>query len=99
MIKPTTPEEIEDIISKIDTSKSTGPNSIPNQLLQALKSSITVPLSTMFNQSFLKGQCPNFIKLSTVIPIHKKDSKLTISNYQTIDQYPFFPILIIKKKL
>ena len=29
MIKLTTPEEIEDVINKIDTSMSTGPNSIP----------------------------------------------------------------------
>ena len=32
LIKPTTPIEIEDIISKFDTNKSTGPNSLPNKI-------------------------------------------------------------------
>jgi len=84
MIKPTTPQEIEDTISKIDTSKSTGPNSIPNPLLKGIKKSISIPLSIMFNKSFQNGQCPDFLKLSIVIPIHKKDSKLIVSNYRPI---------------
>ena len=84
MIKPTSPTEIKEIITAIDTSKSVGPNSIPNQLLQATKKSIAIPLANIFNHSFSKGICPDFLKISIVIPIYKKDSKLIVSNYRPI---------------
>ena len=73
MIKPTTPAEIEDIIIQINTSKSTGPNSIPNFLIKSIKKSISIPLSILFNKSFTSGKCPDILKLSKVIPIYKKD--------------------------
>ena len=73
MIKPTFPGEIEDIISNFDTNKSTGPNSVTQQLLKLIKTSISTPLSNMFNLSFSEGRCPNFLKISSVIPIYKKD--------------------------
>ena len=38
----------------------------------------------MFNMSFSQGQCPTFLKISSVIPIFKKDSKLIVSNYRPI---------------
>ena len=34
--------------------------------------------------SFSEGQCPNFLKISSVIPIYKKDSKLIVTNYRPI---------------
>ena len=84
MIQPTTKEEIEDVISCLDASKSVGPNSIPNQIIQVVKKSISTPLANIFNSSFSSGVCPNFLKFSKVIPIFKKDSKLIISNYRPI---------------
>ena len=84
MIKPTSPTEIEDIITKSDINKKTGPNSLPQPLLKSIKQSIAIPLSNMFNMSFSQGQCPTFLKISSVIPIYKKDSKLIVSNYRPI---------------
>ena len=84
MMKPTVPVEIEDIISNLDTSKSTGPNSIPQQLIKSIKKSISIPLSNLFNMSFSQGSCPDFLKISQVIPIFKKDSKLVVANYRPI---------------
>ena len=84
MMKPTSPTEVEDIISKFDISKGTGPNSILQPLMKSVKKSIAIPLSNMFNMSFQTGQCPTFLKLSSVIPVYKKDSKLIVSNYRPI---------------
>ena len=84
MMKPTCPVEIEDIINKTDTGKATGPNSIPQSIIKAVKKSISVPLSNLFNMSFSEGQCPSFLKISSVIPIYKKDSKLIVANYRPI---------------
>ena len=83
-MKPTSPAEVEDIISKFDTNKKTGPNSLPQPILQSIKKSISIPLSNLFNMSFEAGQCPSFLKLSSVIPVYKKDSKLVVANYRPI---------------
>ena len=84
MLTPTTPTEIVEIISKFDITKSAGPNSIPNQILQSIKCQISIPLANIFNASFQSGTCPDSLKTSIVIPIHKKDSKLLVSNYRPI---------------
>ena len=84
MIKPTTLTEIEDIIAKLDTSKSVGPNSIPNKLIQSIRKSESTPLSNIFDSTLINGTYPEFLKISIVIPIYKKDSKLIVSNYRPI---------------
>ena len=84
MIKPTSPTEIEDIISSFDTSKKAGPNSLPQEVIKPIKKSIAIPLANMFNMSFSEGKYPNFLKISSVIPVYKKDSKLIVSNYRPI---------------
>ena len=84
MMNPTTPAEIEDIISKFDDDKKTGPNSVPQPLLKKIKKSIAKPLCNLFNMSFQEGRCPTFLKVSSVIPIFKKDSKLIVANYRPI---------------
>jgi hypothetical protein len=71
MMKPTTPEKIEDIISKFNTSKKTGPNSVPQPIFQSIKKHIEIPLCNRFNMSFQAGQCPSFPKISSVIPVYK----------------------------
>ena len=84
MTKPTTPNEIEDIIRSFDASKSAGPNSIPNKIIKQISMSISIPISNLCNHSFMTGICPDILKVSKVIPIHKKDSKLEIVNYRPI---------------
>ena len=84
MTKPTTPKEIEDIIMVSNTMKSTGPYSIPNQIIKQISTSISTPISNICNNSFITGKYPDVLKISKVIPIHKKDSKLDVSNYRPI---------------
>ena len=38
----------------------------------------------MFNMSYPDGQCPNFLKISSVKPVYIKDSQLTVSSYKPI---------------
>ena len=40
-------------------------------------------LSNVFNMSFSESQYPNFLKISFVMPIYKKDSKLIVANYRS----------------
>ena len=54
-ISATTKFEVEDAISKLDSTISIGPNSIPIKLLKVLKPYISQYLEKLENQSFLEG--------------------------------------------
>ena len=83
-IEPTDPKEIESIIKHFDTSKGVGPNSIPPTLLKVIAPLISIPISQICNKSFKTNTVPDKLKESKMNPIHKKDSKLIISNYRPI---------------
>ena len=76
--------EVECLISMLQTSKSSGPWSIPVNVLHLLKKDISLPLSKIFNLSMKTGTHPDCLKLAKVIPIHKKGSKLEVGNYRPI---------------
>jgi len=84
LIKQTDPQEIEAIIKDFDSSKGVGPNSIPPKILKQISNLISIPLAAIFNKSFRTGVFPGLLKISKINPIHKKDSKLLISNYRPI---------------
>ena len=86
----TTADEIEVEISKLKSGKSTGPFSIPVTILKLLKSVISRPLETLFNASFLTGVVPDKFKLANVIPVHKKGSQTSLSNYRPISLLSVF---------
>ena len=82
---PTTPDEVKSIINSLDTSKATGPYSIPPQLLNALPTEISTILSEIFNQSFKTGKFPQALKHVKVVPIFKnKGSLFETENYRPI---------------
>ena len=76
--------EVKSIISTLNVSKSSGPNSIPTHILHLLKEEICKPLNKIFNLSFSTGQYPNILKISKTIPIFKKGSLLLVNNYRPI---------------
>ena len=76
------PSEVECLISSLEISKASGPYSIPVNVLHMLKRDISIPLSKIFNLSMKTGTHPDCLKLAMVIPIHKKESKLEVSNYR-----------------
>ena len=80
-----TEDEISKIISSLNSSKSTGPNSIPTKILKLLQVQISKHLTDIFNLSFIYyWYFSSFFKSAKVIPIHKKNSKLIVSNYRPI---------------
>ena len=83
-VSPCTKEEIIEIISRFKPKKSARPNSIPTKILRLLIHDISKNLSIIFNTSFATGMLPEKLKVTKVIPVHKKDSKLECSNYRPI---------------
>ena len=70
-----TEDEISKIISSLNSSKSTGPNSIPTKILKLLQVQVSKHLTDIFNLSFTTGIFPHSLKSAKVIPIHKKKFK------------------------
>ena len=77
-------KEIANIISSINSNKSSGRNSIPYTILLLLKRESSKQLSDLFNLSFMTDVFPLVLKTAKVIPVFKKDSKLDYSNYRPI---------------
>ena len=88
-LQPTDKEEIANIISSLNSNKTSGPNSIPYRVLFLLKSEISKQLADLFNLSFMTGVFPSVLSSTQTakvvpVPVFKKDSKLNYSNYRPI---------------
>ena len=81
---PCEADEVISIIRQLSSKKSSGPNSIPTDILHLLQHDISKPLTQIFNLSFKTGIHPDALKTARVIPIFKKGSKLLVSNYRPI---------------
>ena len=68
----------------LNSNRSCGPNSIPTKILHLLQDQISNHLATICNLTFCTGIFSAFLKTAKVIPIHKKNSKLEVSNYRPI---------------
>ena len=72
LLAPTTSHELNQIISNLDDSKSSGPSSIPTKLLKLVRNEISPTFSEICNSSFTEGIFPDKNKIAKVIPVHKK---------------------------
>jgi hypothetical protein len=61
-----------------------GPDGVHPYVLNRAYKSLAVPLTTMFNQSYLSRTLPDAWKEAHVSPIFKKGSRLVPSNYRPV---------------
>ena len=87
-LKPTSPGEIYNIITKLNGFKAMDIYNIPVKLLKLGNNYISVQLSNIFNHSFHTGVFPSNLKTAYIIPIHKSDSKLSLNKYRPITILP-----------
>ena len=80
----TDPQQISSIIKSIDSSKAVGPNSIPPKVLSKIAPIISGVLAKIINTSLNTAKFPTKMKICKINPVHKKESKLKISNYRPI---------------
>ena len=78
------PDQISNILKDIDTNKSPGTDGITGTVLKKCSSSLSYPLSILFNISFASSQLPQDWKVANVVPVHKKGDKSNIENYRPI---------------
>ena len=83
-LKPTSKEEIGNIISSVNFNKAPGPNSIPYRTLFLLKNETSTQLADLFNIPFVPGIFPSVLKTAMLVSAFEKDIKLDNSNYLPI---------------
>ena len=93
-LSPATACEIETEISKLNSSKTSGPFSIPTYILKLIKEIVAKPLETLFNVSFITGIVPSSLKVANVIPVYKKGCQSSFCYYQTISLLSIFNKLL-----
>jgi len=71
-------------LSKLNTSKSQGPDELNPKLLFELRSELCKPLTTLFNVSIQTGLIPQDWRDASVAPLHKKGSKNKSENYRPV---------------
>ena len=71
-LQPTDKEEIANIISSLNSNKTSGPNSIPHRTLFLLINEISKQLADLFNLSFMTGVFPSVLKTAKVVPVLRK---------------------------
>ena len=79
-----TPSAIEEKLSKLDINKAYGPDGIPPIVLKELRSSLSTPLSYLFNKSIESGTLPEEWKTANVTAIFKKGTKSEPGNYRPV---------------
>ena len=95
-LSPTTVTEIENEISYLNNSKSTGPFSIPTPILKLVKNVLSGPLAIIINASFATGIVPKKMKIAKVIPVFKKGSSTQLTNYRPISLLSVFNKILEK---
>ena len=82
------PDEVQKIISGLETKKATGYDCIPPKLLKPVATSLSPVLSVIFNQCVDKSIFPENAKMAEVIPLFKKDDNLIMKNYRPVSILP-----------
>uniref|UniRef100_A0A8R1HTK3 Reverse transcriptase domain-containing protein n=1 Tax=Caenorhabditis japonica TaxID=281687 RepID=A0A8R1HTK3_CAEJA len=75
---------VESILSKLTPKCNTTPDGIPAIFLKRTCTSIALPLSIIFRNSYNQAVLPSFWKTALVKPLHKKGSRSDPNNYRPI---------------
>ena len=81
---PMTLPELENIIFKLRDHKATGLDGISSEILKCSFPVICLMLLQLCNESMEMGVFPDCLKISRVIPLHKKGPKTCADNYRSI---------------
>lgn len=84
----TNPEEVISTCSSLLSKNSCGHDSISTKLLKSVISTISQPLSHVFNLSFRSGTFPDRLKIAKVVPIFKGGDSTQYINFRPISLLP-----------
>ena len=73
---------VEQTLRQLNPTKATGPDGIPARVLKACSAELARPLSNLFTCCLRSGIQPQQWKVANLIPVHKRKSKSSPSNYR-----------------
>lgn len=76
--------EVKDILDILNVNKASGPDMISNRMLKYTSTSVSKPLSILYNRSLPEGIFPEPWKHSQVVPIFKKGERTIPANYPPV---------------
>ena len=88
VLRPTTYEEVKSAINKCRNDCSTGPDSIPINLLKPVSDFIISPLTHIINSFIESSVFPKVWKEARISPIPKIPSPQTLSDYRPVSVLP-----------
>lgn len=83
-LHPTDTNEILNVIKSIKNKKSVGDDEVPIFLIKSVAEEIAEPLRHIINLSLGSGIFPENLKITKIIPLHKKGKKTEVKNYRPI---------------
>ena len=78
------PATVARLLRLLDTSKTTGPDGVPAQVLKICAAELSSPLSSLFSTCFRQGVYPSLWKTANFVPVHKKQARSSMRNYQPV---------------
>ena len=87
-LKETTPAEVNKLTCGLDANKAPDLFGISTKIVKMGGYVMDEIISYLFNMSIDHGKFPSFLQNAKVIPCHKDDSRLEMSNYRPISLLP-----------
>ena len=85
-LEPTTILKTYQLIQNLKPKLSSGYDGLPSSLLKKVSLTISAPITTIINESFLQGLFPSELKVSKLQPIPKAEPKVDPHNWRPINQ-------------
>ena len=95
-INPIIPMDLIHISKMLKSKTSQGFDNISTKLTKLTITEIALPLTHIFNLSFLHGEVPEQLKIAKIIPIFKSGNNTLLNNYRPISLLPAFSKLLEK---
>jgi len=81
-------DEINTALNSLSNVHSSGPDGISANLLYHCRTSLSLPVTLIFNKSLTEGVFPSAWKISRVTPIFKSGNPVDVVNYRPISGLP-----------
>ena len=84
------------LTDKMACKSSCGVDGISSKVVKYVAQYISIPLSHIFNRTFITGKIPNDLKVVLVTPVYKASEQNVFSNYRPISVLPCFSKILEK---
>jgi hypothetical protein len=89
-LDPVTENDVILAFSKLKSKKCSGHDNVTDDIVKKCYQPLIQPLTHLIQCSFQEGVFPDILKISKVIPLHKKDDKNNMTNYRPVANITVF---------